>query len=458
MDRPNLLWIMCDQLRYHALGCHGDPNLAGKTPHLDRLAGQGVDFTHAYSHYPVCTPFRGALVTGQYNHVNDVRVHGDMLPTDARCMGHMFRDAGYDTAWVGKWHLASTISPAGWSAGADYWVPPKVRGGFERWHAFDCSNHAYDTRYADSATPFPPKQLEGYQTDALTDLSLRVLEQQAGGGSGGWAHVLSVEAPHPMRGADGRMGFPAPAAYEAMFDPADIVLRDNVPDDKADDARRMLAGYYAMIANLDHNVGRVLGWLDERGLSDDTIVCFFSDHGEMGLSHGRTNKQVPWDESIRVPLIVRPPAGSTARPGVTSDTLVSVGLDLLPTCLSVCGVPIEPQMQGVDQSRHVLDTEPGDGVRDAVLIQWLGAATYGFGEGQYRAIRTWDHLYSVAEQPELRLFYNCRADPHQQRNLFDDPASMVLRQRMHQALEREVLQSGEAVPGFVRDQRPGPTG
>ena len=102
--RPNLLWLFCDQLRYHALACNGDRNI--RTPNLDRLAGEGVRCTDAVSHYPVCMPFRAGLVTGQYAHVHGLRVQGDLLPPQRRTIAHAFRQAGYRTSWVGKWHLA----------------------------------------------------------------------------------------------------------------------------------------------------------------------------------------------------------------------------------------------------------------------------------------------------------------------------------------------------------------
>ena len=309
--RPNLLWIFCDQLRAQALSCNGDPNIS--TPHIDRLAREsgGVNFSLACSQYPICSPFRAGLITGTYAHINGLRVHGDLLPPDRRTIAHAFINSGYRTSWYGKWHMASVQGVLGWKAGADYWVHPLLRGGFQDWCGFDCSNHYYNTRYSRGTQIDPPIKLEGYQTDALTTLSLEYLNttardlNRAGTPPQPWFHVLSVEAPHPGTDLDGSFGNPAPPQYTARFDPAKLILRGNVPPAEQPAARQRLAGYYAQIANLDDNVGRILKWLDDSGQADNTLVCFFSDHGEMGGSHGLYEKNDVFEESIRIPVLMR---------------------------------------------------------------------------------------------------------------------------------------------------------
>ena len=171
---PNVLWLFSDGLRYHALSCNGDPNI--QTPHLDRLAAEGVRFTEAFSHYPVCMPMRAGLVTGQYAHINGLRVHGDLLPPGSHTVAHSFRAAGYRSSWVGKWHLAGehglNMLGRGWQ-GEDFWVDPQLRGGFEDWYGFNLSNHYYRTIYShgdddrgrNAGYPAPPAQI---RTCALT--------------------------------------------------------------------------------------------------------------------------------------------------------------------------------------------------------------------------------------------------------------------------------------------------
>ena len=442
--RPNLLWLFCDQLRYHALACNGDRNI--RTPNLDRLAGEGVRCTDAVSHYPVCMPFRAGLVTGQYAHVHGLRVQGDLLPPQRRTIAHAFRQAGYRTSWVGKWHLAGEHGShhfGGWQ-GQDFWVDPKLRGGFEDWYGFNVSNNYYRTFYChgEESEPIP---LEGYQTDALTDLSLRYLSETARTSQQPWFHCLSVEAPHHGIGRDGKDGQPAPPEYEARFPPAAVDLRGNVPPHLEQKARSKLAGYYAMIANLDHNVGRVLDWLEENDLAASTLVAFFSDHGELAGSHGFFGKYRPYDEAIRIPLLLRLPGVLPA--GTVYEEVIS-GLDLFATCAGLCGVPLLAEQQGIDHAPALL----GDtgAVRDAALVQWLGPSRSAWDDGYpYRAIRTRRYTYCVGPDQPFRLLFDNQEDELQLTNLFGRRSAAALQARLHRRLCNAVTQSGEPLPEFL---------
>jgi len=236
-DQPNLLWIFCDQLRWHSLSCHGETNVA--TPHLDRLASEGIDCDLAISTCPSARRPGPRVMTGRYPHQTGVRYLGDLLLPDQPTIATAFRRAGYRTSYVGKWHLASSQNIIGHNAGADYWVHPKLRGGFEDWFGFELSNHFWRTHYCTDDSMWPPKVLDGYQTDRLTDLSLDYLDSVAVKLTQPWFHVLSVEAPHHGSDEHGvtrcQVGeyvharHPAPPAYEARFAPEELTLRDNVP-------------------------------------------------------------------------------------------------------------------------------------------------------------------------------------------------------------------------------------
>ncbi|HUS93515.1 MAG TPA: sulfatase-like hydrolase/transferase, partial [Phycisphaerae bacterium] len=299
---PNVLWVFADQLRHQALACNGDPN--AQTPALDRIAAEGVVCETAVSHYPVCMPFRAGLMTGQYAHVHGLRVHGDLLAPGSRTVAHAFRQAGYRTSYVGKLHLASTNSD--WTTGREFWVHPSLRAGFEDFFGFDIANHYYNTHYCTGET-CRGIALDGHQTDGLTDLSLKYLAETALPAGRPWFHVIAYEAPHPGggNGQNRYMPFPSPAEYEDRFDPAALRLRPNVPDAADAELRRKTAGYYAMTAHLDHNVGRICDLLADAGQLDSTLLVVLSDHGEMLGSHGRFNKEVAYDEAIRIPLIFR---------------------------------------------------------------------------------------------------------------------------------------------------------
>ncbi|MDA0837276.1 MAG: sulfatase [Planctomycetota bacterium] len=441
---PNVLWLFADQHRYHALSSSGDPNL--KTPNIDRLANEGVRCTRAYSHCPVCIPFRAGLVTGQYPTTCGVPRHGDFLHPGRRTIAHAFREAGYRTSFVGKWHLAgehgiNMVSDRGW-AGEDFWVHPDLRGGFEDWYGFNLSNNFYRSFYShgDQVKPF---EVEGYQTDGLTDLSLKYLSECKSDQP--WFHVLSVEAPHPGAGGNPKFpGHPVPQQYEEMFDPEAISLRGNVPADFEDQARQKLCGYYAMIANLDDNVGRVLDWLEKSGQAENTLVVYLSDHGDMMGSHGRMNKQVPYEESIHIPLIFRMP--TVLNSGSTYEGLVS-GIDIYPTCAGFCEVRTDTEIQGLDLSTSL---EGGDGIeRSEAYVQWVGRSLFGFGDHPYRAIQTEQYTYVVGRDQEFCLLFDNEHDEFQMNNLFGKPEAADIQKSLHSRLVRTALNAGEELPEFI---------
>jgi len=384
-------------------------------------------------------------VSGQYATTCGVPLHGDFLHHDRRTVAHTFREAGYRTSYVGKWHLAgehgiNMVSEQGW-AGEDYWVHPELRGGFEDWFGFNLSNNFYRTFYShgDQVKPF---QVQGYQTDGLTDISLEYLSEYNSGQP--WFHVLSVEAPHGGAGGNPKYpGHPAPPQYEEMFNPEDIILRDNVPEQMQARARGTLCGYYAMIANLDHNVGRILDWLDETHQADSTLIVFFSDHGDMMGSQGRMNKEVPHEESIHIPLIMRMPGVLEA--GKAYSGLAS-GIDIYPTCAGLCQVRVDPGLQGLDLSGSMDGT--GGVQRAEAYIQWAGTR-FTFGDHPYRAIRTQRYTYAVGRDQEFCLLFDNEADGFQLSNLFGKPEVAELQKTLHRRLIRTTLYAGEDLPVFV---------
>lgn len=449
-ERTNVLWIFADQLRHVALSCNGDPN--SQTPNLDRLAAGGVACDMAVSQCPVCMPFRAGLMTGQYGNVNGVRVHGDMLSPEKRTIAHAYRDVGYRTSYVGKLHLASTNSD--WSTGNEFWVHPRMRAGFEDFFGFDLSNHYYNTHYC-TGDVCKGHKIEGHQTDGLTDLTLEYLSGTAESLGKPWFHVISYEAPHPGGGNGENLYAPfcAPPQYEAMFDPGTLQLRPNVPDPNDESVRKRTAGYYAMVAQLDHNVGRILDYLETSGQLDNTLIVVLADHGEMLGSHGRFHKEVSHDEAIRIPLIFRLPG--TVPAGRRYEGIVS-GIDIYPTCAGLTGVPAAPDVQGLDQSIGICGG--GGPRREEALVQWLGATLYGWGDYPYRAIRTKSHTYCVSSAEVnannggfYRMLFDNETDPYQMDNLFGRPEAADLQRGLHRRLIRAVISAGETVPDFVEE-------
>jgi len=451
-DKPNVLWIFADQMRHHALACNGDPNV--KTPNLDRLAREGVTCETAVSHYPVCMPFRAGLVTGQYAHVHGCRVHGDLLAADTHTVAHTFQEAGYRTSYVGKLHLASTNSY--WNDGKEFWVPPRMRAGFEDFFGFDLSNHYFNTHYCTGATCKAHK-VEGHQTDGLTDISLRYLKEQAIPAGKPWFHVIAYEAPHHGIGNEENR-FPVYSStpeYEALYEPSELILRDNVPEPGGEEVRAKTAGYYALITPMDHNIGRLIELLERTNQLENTLVVFFSDHGDMMGSQGLFFKERAYDESIRIPLIFRMPVKLEA--GTRCDTIFS-GIDIYPTCTGLCGIAKPTSVQGLDQSR-ALQGLPGGARRSEALVQWLGETMYGWGDWPYRAIRTDRYTYCTCSEetatkhqdhgPHYRLLFDNREDPHQLKNLYGKAEAAPLQEQLHQRLCHAVLESGEDLPDFL---------
>ena len=446
--RPNVLWIFADQLRYHALSSSGDPNVA--TPHIDRLVAQGVTCTQAVSQYPVCVPFRASLVTGNLSPRNGTMRHGDYLPPGTPTIAHAFREAGYATSYVGKWHLApetgaAAVTPEGW-IGQSYWVHPGFRGGFEEWCGFNVSNN-YLRTYVATGEQIEAERLEGHQTDALTDRSLAILARQSP--ERPWFHVISYEAPHPGAGGNPRSPlYPVPEAYESLAEPATLTLRPNVPPESEAAARLQLSGYYRMIRHLDDHIGRLLAFLDERDLTRSTLVVFFSDHGEMGGSQGMRHKHVPFEESVRIPMVWRWPGALPA--GAAYDAPIC-GTDLYPTTAALAGVDPIGVIDGVDHAAALRDGAPSP--RDEVLLQWE-TPRFAFGDHPYRGLRTARYTYVVGRDAPFRLLFDRSDDPFEQRNRFDDPESAALRGALHARLEARVLQHEGALPAYVAEARP----
>lgn len=445
MTPPNVLWVMADQFRYVSMGRAGDPN--ARTPHLDAFTRQGVWCTDAVSHYPVCMPYRAGLVTGLRPARNGVLRHGDFLDPSARTVAHAFKEHGYRTSWVGKWHLApesgaAYVTPQGW-IGQDFWVHPRFRGGFDDWLAFNISNNYLET-YICPGEKVVPVRLEGYQTDALTDLTIEYLagrQREAPGEP--WFHVVSYESPHPGGGGSPRSpGYPVPEPYESLYEPEDIVLRPNVPAGHQPAARVQLAGYHRLIANLDDNVGRLLKFLHESGLSERTLVVFLSDHGEMGGSHGLRNKQVPFEESLHLPLAFRLP-GRLAPGGVYEGSVA--GLDVFPTTLGLCDLPVPAGLDGVDHSAALAGEAPAP--QDAVLVQWEDTR-YGFGDHPYRALRTPRHTLVVGRDDAFCLLFDRQEDPYELQNLYWREGS--LRRDLGERLLELVARAGEEPPEYVK--------
>jgi len=413
----NVLLVFADQMRGQTMGCAGNRQV--RTPNLDRLAALGTRFTHAYCNSPVCTPSRGSLLTGLYPsrhraYVNDVSIRPD-LPS----MGTLFRDAGYATGYVGKWHLDGVPR--------DKFTPPGPRRlGFDRlWAVHNCTHDYLDSfYYADSPEPIP---IDGYEPERQTELAAEFIERHR---RQPFSLVLSWGPPHDPYGE-------VPERFKRLYDPSDIELRPNVPPEKTEESRRDIAGYYAHVTALDELMGRLLDKLDELNLADNTLVVFTSDHGDMLGSQGQIRKQRPWEESINVPLIFRKPG--LVPSGRTSEALIGM-VDLLPTVLGLCGLDGAAGMQGRDLSPAV--TGHGDAGGDEILLVNPCPVDDCRDMQQWWGLRTRRHTYARRLEGTWVLYDN-DADPYQKSNLAEDADYADLRRELDGRLMLRLAEVGE---------------
>lgn len=313
----NLLWVITTQWRAQACGYAGNQDVT--TPALDALALRSVDFTQAVTPHPFGPFARAALLTGVESPQNGVRDYFDPLPLGTRTLAHVLNDRGYVTAFFGKWHLAKRdpSAPLVGEAHARMIVPPEARGGFGFWEGFEGGFQLNDPWLQGTRLP-TPVVARGYQSDVLAERVAEWVEMREKNRS--WFCVLSLEPPHPPYDQ---------APQKDLRAPAELHLPSNVPRGGAIEARvrRELAGYYGHIAATDRALGRLLERIDER----DTAIVFTSVHGDMHGAHGLFRKGWPYEESVRVPLLIQTPGGlgERRRQSVSLVELPAISLALL---------------------------------------------------------------------------------------------------------------------------------
>jgi len=379
------------------------------------LAEQSLNFTHAVSGCPVCSPYRGSLMTGQYWLTHGVFMNDVHLQEGRICIAEALNAGGYDTAYIGKWHLNGR--------GRSAYIPPEHRQGFEFWRVLECT-HNYNESYYYADENKTKLKWDGYDAIAQTREAQQYIRDHPGDKP--FALFMSYGPPHAPYHT-------APERYRKRFDPDKVVLRDNVPKAQRVQARHKLAGYYAHIAALDDCVQDLRDTLEAEGLAENTIFVFTSDHGDMLHSQGNVKKQQPWDESLRVPFLVHWPKGfgTEAR---ELDTLINTP-DIMPTFLGLCGVDIPDTVEGADYSKPLLRGETPDA--EAALIMCpapFGQWSRDRGGREYRGVRTKRYTYTRALDGPW-LLYDNEADPYQLKNLVDDPAHTATRERLDLLLQ-----------------------
>ncbi len=432
--RPNVLWIFGDQHRAQATGYAGDPNVC--TPNLDRLATEGVNCRGAVSGFPLCSPARGALLTGMYPH-RCVPGHEYPLPPGQRTIAHVLGDAGYRTGYFGKWHLGGWHERNG--RGAFHITDPAQRGGFHEWLGYENNNSQYDCWvHGGAGKDAVHYRLPGYESDALTDHFIDYLKRQSADQP--FFGVLSLQPPHNP--------YVAPESWMQRHTPGRVTLRPNVPNIPSvlDRARRELAGYYAMIENLDWNVGRIRTTLADLGLAHDTLIVFFSDHGDQHGSQGQFLKTAPWEESIRVPLII---GGGVPLYGINrGGNDAPIGMpDLAPTTLGLCGVTVPEGMQGRDFSGVRVPGRALPADADSALLQCVVPTGHPDSvDRPWRGVVTREGWKYVVLENQPWLMFNLADDPYEQSNHAHNARFAAERKRLQALLAGWLEKTGDAFP------------
>ena len=427
MNKPNILYIFTDQQRWDTSGLHGNP--LQLMPNFDRMAQMGTHLANTFTPQPVCGPARSCVQTGMYATQSGCYRNGVPLPAGATTIAHHLGGAGYDTGYIGKWHLAApdAIGP----------VPIEQRGGYDYWLAanmLEFTSDSYQTVLYNNDNE--AVSLPGYRVDALTDAAIRYM---AAPREKPFFLFLSFLEPHHQNHLD---DYPPPDGYRERY-----TGRWTPPDLAAlgGSASQHLGGYYGMVKRLDEALGRMLDALKSLGLLDNTVVVYTADHGCHFKTRNDEYKRSGHDSSIRVPAAIHGPGFIG---GGHVQNLVSL-LDISATLLDVGGLTIPAEMGG--RSIQSLLQRKAPDWPEEVFIQ-ISEAEVG------RAVRTQRWKYGVtaphkdgwldadADQYVESYLYDLAVDQYELTNLIGLESHGAVAQKMQERLLRRMVDAGEAPP------------
>jgi arylsulfatase A-like enzyme len=451
-DRPNFVFIYTDDQRYDALGVvqreQGDKGRFPwfQTPNLDRLASEGVRFRNAFVVNSLCAPSRSIYLTGRYSHLNGVANNHTPFPLENVTWASLLRTAGYATGYIGKFHHDAQTGQ---------------RPGFEYSASFIGQGRYTDCPFEINGNT---TNTTGWVDDVSTDFALDFLTKNR---DKSFALVVGYKSAHgpfqpPPRLADkydGKEARPTPnmdipAPYFGKFTagknkPDGQVKKKNV--DKGEKPKAgsggMLRGYFGCLAAMDENVGRLLTKLDELKLTDNTVVVFTSDNGFYLGEHRSGDKRSAYDESLRIPLLVRYPKLTQPSRGKTIDQM-ALNLDLAPTFLDLAGVDVPKSMQGRSW-RPLLEG-------NAASANWRSAFFYEYFYERNYAIPTVlavradkAKLIKYPSHDDWTELFDLAADPYETKNLARDPASKDFLARMQTEFDRQAKAVDFHIPDFA---------
>ncbi len=432
--RPNILWVFSDQHRWCDLGCYGNTEV--ETPHLDAFAQGALQMNGCVSNSPLCVPARGTLLTGLLPMRHGALSNDLPLREGAVSVAHMLGTAGYHTGYIGKWHLAGVPREQYIPAGPD-------RFGFEEWKVCNCAHRYLDAHYYDESNR--RVEVDGYEPTAQTDLAIDFIRRNQQRKTGApWSLVLSWGPPHDPY-------HQAPEEYLELYRERPLTLRPNVGKSaiatrnrrwSREETLEAYRGYYAHISALDAEFGRLVAALEETGQLDSTIVVYTSDHGDMLGSHEFTNKQLPYEESIRVPLLLS--WKGRTRVG-ECDELIGI-VDLPISLLALAGADVTHGVDGWDL--HTLFTDPEAKGRDECYIFDLipchqAAARHGT---EWRGLRTDRFTIARSARDDGFLLFDNVRDPYQQHNLIHRSEYARLKAKLLAKLDEYIATHDDLLP------------
>jgi arylsulfatase A-like enzyme len=449
--RPNVLVIVTDDQRWDALSLAGNPHL--KTPNIDRLGKEGVYFQNAFCTTSLCSPSRASILSGLYAHAHGVMNNFTEYPESLQSFPRILQTAGYDTAYVGKWHMGEDNDEP--RPGFNWFVTHKGQGKY------------YDTEFNFHGEK--REVVKGYYTHAVTDMALKWLNRERPSNQP-WLLMVGHKAPHSFYIPEPkysntfdnvRIGYPDTAfkladkpawiferlytwhgIYGPLFD-----WRKNFPDDRPEAVRdfaNMTRAYWGTILSVDDSVGRLYEHLQQTKQLDNTIILFMGDNGLLNGEHGMVDKRTMHEESIRIPLVMRYPAlAPPDKPRVVQEQVLTV--DVAPSILDLCGAEPLRNIHGRSWAQLVRGGDAG----------WRRTWFYYYNyEKQFpytpnvRGVRseTWKLIrYPHGDgSPDRHKaeFYNIEFDPEERRNLIDNPRYAVARRHMEKELARLMQAAG----------------
>lgn len=449
--RPNVLFILTDDQRYDALSCMGHPHL--ETPHIDRLASEGLLFENHFCTTSLCSPSRASILSGLYAHAHGVSNNFTEYPAGMVSFPMRLQESGYETAYVGKWHMGEKNDDP--RPGFDHFVTHKGQGKY------------FDTEFNFNGRD--RRVVAGYYTTVVTDLAMDWIKARKGDKP--WLLMLGHKAPHSF--------YLPEKKYQHAFDTVDVRYpksafnlgdkpkwfgkrldtwhgiygplfdwRKKFPDKRPEavaDFARMVRAYWGTILSVDDSVGRLYAFLKARGELDDTLVIFTSDNGLLEGEHGMVDKRTGHEPSIRIPLVARFPRLTPAdQPRVVKQ--ITATIDFAPSILDICGAVPLAKVHG--RSWRRLAQGDASGWRTSFYYEYNYEHQFPYTPN-VRALRTdrWKYIrYPHGDgKPDRHMaeLYDLVADPGESANLIKDPARAGTIAELRAELDRLIAAHGD---------------